>query len=252
MAQEGGSREVIFREVLNQAAGQYGLQLTDEQMIAFTKYFETLVEWNQKVNLTAITAPQDVAIKHMIDSLSCYDDAIFKVGASIIDVGTGAGFPGLPLKIYRPDLKLTLFDSLNKRILFLQAIADILGITDIEFIHSRAEDGGRSKQFRERYDIAVSRAVARLDVLCEWCLPFVTVGGFFIALKGSQYSLEVDEAQGAIQLLGGEITKIQKIKLPGLDDVRAVIYIKKIKKTPLVFPRRPGMAEKKTTKVNKK
>jgi len=236
---------VIFKEVLDQAAREYGLQLTEEQIAAFTKYFEILVEWNEKINLTAITAPDDVAIKHMIDSLSCYDEAIFKKGASIIDVGTGAGFPGLPLKIFRPDLKLTLFDSLNKRILFLQAVADCLGISDINFIHSRAEDGGKNKQLRESYDIAVSRAVARLNVLSEWCLPFVAVGGFFIALKGSQYSLEVDEAQGAIQRLGGEIAKIENIKLPGLDDIRAVIYIKKIKKTPLAFPRRPGTAEKK-------
>ena len=235
---------MIFREVLNHAAKEYGMLLTEEQIIAFSKYFETLVEWNEKVNLTAITAPQDVAVKHMIDSLSCYDEAIFKNGATIIDVGTGAGFPGLPLKIFRPDLKLTLFDSLNKRILFLQAVADVLGITDIKFIHSRAEDGGQNKQFRESYDIAVSRAVARLNVLCEWCLPFVAVGGFFIALKGSQYSQEVDEAQGALQRLGGEIAKIQNVKLPWLDDVRAVIYIKKIKKTPLLYPRRPGTAEK--------
>jgi 16S rRNA (guanine527-N7)-methyltransferase len=235
---------VIFREVLTQGANEYGLQLTDEQMAAFAKYFETLVEWNEKVNLTAITAPQDVAIKHMIDSLSCYDEAIFKKGATIIDVGTGAGFPGLPLKIFRPDLKLTLFDSLNKRIKFLQAVADLLGIADINFVHSRAEDGGKNKQLREQYDIAVSRAVARLNVLCEWCLPFVAVGGYFIALKGSQYSQEVDEAKGALQLLGGEITKVQNIKLPGLDDVRAVVYIKKVKRTPAVYPRRPGTAEK--------
>lgn len=235
---------MIFKKVLQQAASEYGIVLTDEQMIALTKYFETLIEWNEKVNLTAITDPQDVAIKHMIDSLSCYDEAIFKQGATLIDVGTGAGFPGLPLKIYRPDLKLTLFDSLNKRILFLKAVAEILGINDIEFVHSRAEDGGNNKQFRERYDIAVSRAVARLNVLCEWCLPFVAVGGFFIALKGSQYSLEANESQEAIRRLGGEITKIQNIKLPGLDDIRAVIYIKKIKKTPLSYPRRPGVAEK--------
>ena len=243
---------MIFREVLDQAAREYGVQLTEEQMISFTRYFETLIEWNEKVNLTAITSPGDVAVKHIIDSLSCYEDEIFKVGASIIDVGTGAGFPGLPLKIYRPDLKLTLFDSLNKRILFLQAVTEILGINDIEFVHSRAEDGGKNKQFRERYDIAVSRAVARLDVLSEWCLPFVTVGGFFIALKGQQYNLEVKEAQGAIKLLGGEIAKVRSIKLPGIDDVRAVIYIKKIKKTPLVFPRRPGVAEKKSAMVIKK
>ena len=240
-----------FREILDQAAKEYGVVLNEEQMVSFTQYFEILVEWNQKVNLTAITSPQDVAVKHMIDSLSCYDDEIFKVGAKIIDVGTGAGFPGLPLKIFRPDLRLTLFDSLNKRILFLKAAAEVLGINDIEFIHSRAEDGGKNVLFRERYDIVVSRAVARLNILCEWCLPFVAVGGFFIALKGQQYNLEVNDAQGAIKLLGGEITKVRNIKLPGIDDVRAVIYIKKIKKTPFAFPRRPGVAEKQCAVVKK-
>lgn len=236
---------MIFSEILMQSADEYGLKLTTEQVAGFTTYFDMLVEWNEKINLTAITEPQDVAIKHMIDSLSCYDEKIFKAGAKMIDVGTGAGFPGLPLKIFRPDLKVTLFDSLNKRILFLQAVAEKLGITDIEFIHSRAEDGGKNKQLREQYDIAVSRAVARLDVLCEWCLPFVAVGGFFVALKGSRYSEEINDATGAIQRLGGEIVKIEKIKLPGLDDVRAILYIKKIKKTPAAYPRRPGTAEKK-------
>ena len=235
---------MIFKDIITKTSCEYGLTLTEAQVEKFNTYFELLVEWNEKINLTAITAPQDVAVKHMIDSLSCYDESIFKQEAKIIDVGTGAGFPGLPLKIFRPDLKLTLFDSLNKRILFLQTVAEALGITDINFVHSRAEDGGKNKQLREQYDIAVSRAVARLNVLCEWSLPFVTVGGFFIALKGSQYSQEVDEARGALQLLGGEIAKIEKIKLPGLDDIRAGVYIKKIKKTPLSYPRRPGVAEK--------
>lgn len=233
-----------FSEILVQAADEYGLALTPDQVDHFNTYFEMLVEWNEKINLTAITEAQDVAVKHMIDSLSCYDQEIFKKGATIIDVGTGAGFPGLPLKIFRPDLTLTLFDSLNKRILFLQAVAEKVGINDIRFIHSRAEDGGKSKQLREQYDIAVSRAVAKLDVLSEWCLPFVAVGGFFVALKGSRYSEELNDATGAIQRLGGEITKIEKIKLPGLDDVRAIIYIKKVKKTPAAYPRRPGAAEK--------
>ena len=235
---------MIFEEILSKAACDYGLALTEEQLKGFNTYFQTLIEWNEKINLTGITAPQDVAIKHMIDSLSCYDEAIFKKSAKIIDVGTGAGFPGLPLKIFRPDLELTLFDSLNKRILFLKTVAELLGITDINFVHSRAEDGAKSKQLREHYDIGVSRAVARLNILCEWCLPFVAVGGYFIALKGSQYSLEVEEARGAIRILGGEIAKVEKIKLPGIDDARAVIYIKKVKKTPIAYPRRPGTAEK--------
>ncbi len=237
-------KQLIFREVLIKAATEYSLSLTEEQLTRFSQYFELLIEWNQKINLTAITDPDEVAVKHMIDSLSCYDKGIFKNRAKIIDVGTGAGFPGLPLKIYRPDLKLTLFDSLNKRILFLKEVAEKLKIADIEFIHSRAEDGGRNKQFRETYDIAVSRAVARLSILSELCLPFVAVGGFFIALKGSQYSQEIKDATGALRALGGEIDKIENIKLPGIDDIRAVVYIRKIKKTLPVYPRRPGIAEK--------
>ena len=235
---------MIFGEVLKKAAEEYSIALTDSQIKDFTTYFHLLIEWNEKINLTAITSPQDVAVKHMIDSLSCYDETFFKKDTRVIDVGTGAGFPGVPLKIFRPDINLTLFDSLNKRILFLQTVAKELGISDIKFVHSRAEDGGKNKGLREQYDVAVSRAVARLNVLAEWCLPFVAVGGFFIALKGSRYSEEVKESQGALQLLGGEIAKIQNVKLPGLDDVRAIIIIKKIKKTPLTFPRRPGMAEK--------
>jgi len=235
---------MIFGEVLKKAAHEYSLALTDSQIQDFCTYYQMLIEWNEKINLTAITSPQDVAVKHMIDSLACYDETFFKKGARVIDVGTGAGFPGLPLKIFRPDIELTLFDSLNKRILFLQAVAKELGITDINFIHNRAEDGGKNKGLREHYDIAVSRAVARLNVLCEWCLPFVAVGGFFIALKGSKYNEEVNQSRGAIKLLGGEIAKIQNVKLPGLDDVRAIIFIKKIKKTPLTYPRRPGSAEK--------
>ena len=229
-------KQLIFREVLIKAAAEYSLSLTEEQLTRFSQYFEILIEWNQKINLTAITDPNEVAVKHMIDSLSCYDKIIFKNGAKIIDVGTGAGFPGLPLKIYRPDLKLTLFDSLNKRILFLKEVAEKLEIPDIEFIHSRAEDGGKN--------IAVSRAVARLSILSELCLPFVAVGGFFIALKGSQYSQEIKESTSALRVLGGEIEKIENIKLPGLDDVRAVVYIRKIKKTLPAYPRRPGIAEK--------
>lgn len=235
---------MTFSKILAQAASEYSIKLTEEQLGSFSKYFKILVEWNEKINLTAITDPQEVAVKHMIDSLSCYDKTVFKNGATIIDIGTGAGFPGLPLKIFQPDLKLTLFDSLNKRILFLKAVTEELGIQNIEFVHSRAEDGGKNRKFREKYDIAVSRAVAKLNVLSELCLPFVRIGGFFIALKGSRYSEEVNEATEALRRLGGKITKIENIKLPGLDDVRAVIYIKKVNTTPLTYPRRPGVAEK--------
>lgn len=173
-----------FRDYLQEAAEAYGLCLTERMVEQFTLYYELLLEWNEKINLTAITEPKEVAIKHMIDSLSCLDEKVFPDGASVIDVGTGAGFPGIPLKIFRPDLKLTLLDSLNKRIKFLQEVVDRLELSEVQCIHARAEEGARNKALREKFDVAVSRAVARLQVLAEYCIPFVRVGGYFVALKG--------------------------------------------------------------------
>jgi len=235
---------MIFREELNKAAILYQLPLSQDQVEAYTKYFDLLIEWNQQINLTAITQPDQVAVKHMIDSISCFDSSVFFAGARMIDVGTGAGFPGLPLKIFQSDLGLTLLDSLNKRVKFLQCVVDELKLDNTTVIHARAEEGARQKQYREQFDVAVSRAVARLTVLCEYCLPFVKIGGYFVALKGLQYAAEVDEAKRAIEILGGKLEKILPVKLPGLDDVRAVLYIKKIKKTPTVYPRKAGTPEK--------
>ena len=235
---------MIFREELNKAAALYQLPLSQDQVEAYTKYFDLLIEWNQQINLTAITQPDQVAVKHMIDSISCFDSSVFFAGARMIDVGTGAGFPGLPLKIFQSDLGLTLLDSLNKRVKFLQCVVDELKLENTTLIHARAEEGARQKQYREQFDVAVSRAVARLTVLCEYCLPFVKIGGYFVALKGLQYAAEVDEAKRAIEILGGKLEKILPVKLPGLDDVRAVLYIKKIKKTPTVYPRKAGTPEK--------
>ena len=234
-----------FKHFFVEALEQYGLTLSEKQLLSFTHYFELLVEWNDKINLTAITDPQEVAVKHMIDSLSCYDESLFPVGASLVDVGTGAGFPGLPLKIIRPDIKLTLLDSVNKRLIFLQAVLDKLEISSVKLIHARAEDAGHKEKLRGQFHIATSRAVARLNILCELCMPLVMIGGYFIALKGAQYKQEIDEAQQAIKLLGGEISSVKIIKLPGLEDTRAVIYIKKIGATSTSYPRRPGMLEKK-------
>jgi len=235
---------MTFTEAIEKAAAAYGCSLCPEQMQAFTLYYELLVDWNTRINLTAITEPEQVAVKHMIDSVSCHDPAVFFAGARVIDVGTGAGFPGLPLKIFQPDLRLTLLDSLNKRVKFLQTVADALVLQDIAVIHARAEEGARNKAYREMFDVAVSRAVARLPVLCEYCLPFVKVGGYFVALKGMQYEAEAEEAKKSIFLLGGKVEAIRPVKLPGLDDIRAVIYIKKIKKTPAVYPRKAGTPEK--------
>ena len=234
----------MFKEELTKAAAEYGISLNDTQMEQYNRYFELLVEWNEKINLTAITEPKEVAIKHMIDSITAYDENLFKDGTTVIDVGTGAGFPGLPLKIFCPEIKLTLMDSLNKRIKFLQTVVEELGLKDVECVHARAEEGARNKKYRESFDIAVSRAVARLPILCEYCLPFVKKGGHFIALKGMQYHDEADEAAKAIKVMGGSKTEIRPVKLPELDDKRAVITITKTMPTPKAYLRKAGTPTK--------
>jgi len=236
---------IKFQDILAQAAAEYGVTLAANQLEAMDRYYQLLVEWNEKINLTTITEPQEVAVKHMVDSLSCYQSEIFTPGVSVIDVGTGAGFPGLPLKILQNDIELTLMDSLNKRLNFLREVIAALALEKVTTIHARAEEGGKNKQYREQYQISVSRAVARLNVLCELCLPFVKVGGYFIALKGAQYEEEAKEGAKAIKLLGGRIEEIKPVKLPGLTDKRAVIYIKKIANTPPGYPRKAGTPEKK-------
>ena len=199
---------------------------------------------NQKFNLTAITERDEVFVKHFADSLTLYNFVDVKKNASIIDVGTGAGFPGLPLKIFCPSLKLTLLDSLNKRIKFLQLVVDELGLKNVEAVHARSEEAARNKKYREKFDLATARAVARLPIICEYCLPFVKPGGTFIALKGRQYEEETIEAQKAVKILGGEITATLPVKLPEIEDKRAVIYIKKIKTTPKTYPRKAGTPER--------
>ena len=234
----------MFKEELAKAADEYGISLSDTQMAQYNRYFELLVEWNEKINLTAITEPKEVAIKHIIDSITAYDEKLFKDGTTVIDVVTGAGFPGLPLKIFCPKIKLTLMDSLNKRIKFLQTVVEELGLKDVDCVHARAEEGARNKKYRESFDIAVSRAVARLPILCEYCLPFVKKGGHFIALKGMQYNDEAEEAAKAIKVMGGSKTEIRPVKLPELDDKRAVITITKTMPTPKAYPRKAGTPTK--------
>ncbi|MBE6097582.1 MAG: 16S rRNA (guanine(527)-N(7))-methyltransferase RsmG [Schwartzia succinivorans] len=233
-----------FAEILKNAAEEYGISLSETQLRQFDRYQELLVEWNQKMNLTALTEPKDVAIKHMIDSVSVYDEKWFSEGMSVIDVGTGAGFPGLPLKILCPSLKVTLLDSLNKRVKFLETVVSELGLSDIVCVHARAEEAARQKQYREKFDAVVSRAVARLPILAEYDLPFVRVGGFFAAMKGAKYEEEAEEAKKAVKLLGGGEPVLREIKLPGLEDKRGIIYIRKEKKTPSVYPRKAGTPEK--------
>lgn len=234
-----------FQSEMLQAAADYGLKLSDRQLQQFVRYYELLLEWNEKINLTAITEPKEVAVKHMIDSLSAYEEKYFPQGASLIDVGTGAGFPGIPLKILRPDLKLTLLDSLNKRLKFLATVVAELGLKDVVCLHARAEEAARQKAYREQFDIATSRAVARLSVLAEYCLPYVKQGGMFLALKGMKYQEETEEGAKGVAILGGKITGKRPVHLPGLDDVRAIVEIKKVKPTPKTYPRKAGTPEKK-------
>lgn len=234
-----------FATYLQQAAATSGYKLSEEQIHQFDIYYQLLIEWNQKMNLTAITEPAEVAVKHMVDSLSAFAEELFFAGASVADVGTGAGFPGVPLKLFRPDLQLTLIDSLQKRLNFLMAVIEATRMEAVQTLHYRAEEAGQKKELREAFDFVTSRAVARLPVLCELCLPLVKIGGYFVALKGAQYEDELIEAERALRVLGAEVAQVKQVRLPGLEDVRAVIYLKKVKATPAAYPRRAGLPEKK-------
>ncbi len=233
---------MTFAEILATRGAEAGLEFTERQLEQFTKYYEMLVETNKVMNLTAITEPEEVAVKHMIDSLLAYTPVMD--GKTLADVGTGAGFPGVPLKIYCPELKVTLIDSLGKRLNFLQQVIDALELKNIVCEHSRAEDAGRNKKYREKYDFVTARAVARLSVLSEYCLPLAKKGGQFIALKGSKFADEINEGTEAVKILGGKIISADPVKLPGLDDGRAIIKINKVKATPAAYPRKAGTPER--------
>lgn len=233
---------MTFAEILAARGAEAQLSFTEEQLAQFTRYYELLVETNKVMNLTAITEPEEVAVKHMVDSLLAYEDGM--QGKTLVDVGTGAGFPGVPLKIYCPSLRVTLVDSLGKRLRFLEQVIDELGLKGIRCEHLRAEDAGRSKKHREQYDYVTARAVARLSVLSEYCLPLAKKGGQFIALKGSRFAEEIEEGEAAVKILGGKIISAEPVKLPGLDDGRAIIKIAKIKATPAQYPRQAGTPEK--------
>ena len=203
----------------------------------FQVYYEMLVGWNEKVNLTAITEEDDVAIKHFLDSLNAAKGMV-KDGMKVIDVGTGAGFPGLPVKIANPLVELTLVDSLNKRINFLNEVVAALGLEGVNTVHSRAEDLGVNKDYREKYDMCVSRAVSNLTTLCELCLPFVRVGGLFVSLKGPKAEEEIKEAQKAIGILGGKFERLENYDLSDTDLNHNIVVIKKISHTPTKYPRK--------------
>jgi len=220
------------------------INLTDYQIDQFLKYYELLVEWNEFMNLTAITEYDEVMKKHFIDSLSLIKTYDITKKATVIDVGTGAGFPGLALKIAYPNLQVTLLDSLNKRIKFLDEVILQLGLTGIETVHGRAEDFAKPGKLREKFDLCVSRAVANLTSLSEYCLPFVKVGGEFISYKSEKMIEEMESAKKAISILGGKFDRCEEFILPESDIFRNLVVIKKIKETPKKYPRKAGMPTK--------
>ena len=228
----------VFEEILTTRAAEAGIVLTAAQTAQFAVYNEMLIDWNTRMNLTALTAPADVAVKHIIDSLTAYDAVLFDGAKTLIDVGTGAGLPGIPLAVYAPHIRVTLMDALQKRVRFLTEVTRAMGLTNTRCIHARAEEAARRAEHREHYDIAVSRAVARMPVLLEYALPFVRVGGTFLALKGRAYAAEAAEGAGAARRLGGGAIAARPVHLPGLDDVRAILSVRKEKPTPKRYPRR--------------
>lgn len=229
----------MIKDLLQNYIKNYKITLTENQYEQFQKYFELLAEWNEKMNLTAITDESGVALKHFADSLSLLNFVDIPQNSSLADVGTGAGFPGVVLKIARPDIKLTLIDSLNKRLVFLNEVCSQLGI-DAELIHSRAEDGARDEKLRESFDFAVSRAVARMNVLSEYCLPYVKVGGAFCAMKGAQANEEFKESLNAINTLGGKLENKYFFELPENGGERAIAVVRKVRNTPQKYPRQSG------------
>ena len=229
---------------LKNLSQKVGVSLSDEQLQQFIKYYELLVEWNQVMNLTAITEYKEVVLKHFVDSIALVQTYDLTKSFSVIDVGTGAGFPGIPLKIAFPQLKVTLLDSLNKRVQFLNHVTEQLGLKDIAAIHGRAEDFAKQKEHREQYDLCVSRAVANLASLSEYCIPYVKVGGVFISYKSGNREEEVNQAQKAIKVLGGRLKNKKEFQLPDSDISRSFILIEKVAPTIKKYPRKAGLPTK--------
>ena len=230
---------LINKELLKSNAASLGVELNDEALQKFDMLAELLIEQNKTMNLTAITDPDGIAVKHFADSISVLSAAEIPQGARILDVGTGAGFPGMVLKIVRPDLDVTLIDSLNKRLVFLNEVISALGLKGIKTVHSRAEDAGKNPLYREKFQIVTARAVASMPVLLEYCLPLTEKGGMFVGMKGPSVEEELKACDNALKVLGGEKTQIFTETLTG-DEKRAFVLCKKISQTPPKYPRKPS------------
>ena len=234
--------------VLTKKVKELSIVLNDKQTQQFEQYYNILVEWNKVMNLTAITEYEEVVEKHFLDSLTIVNAIHVEKIETLIDVGTGAGFPGIPLKIAFPHLKVTLLDSLNKRIKFLNEVIDLLELDDIKTIHGRAEDYAKQAEYREQYDICVSRAVANLATLSEYCLPYVKVDGLFVPYKSGEIDEELKSSEKAVSILGGKVEEVVKFQLPGTDIGRSFVKIHKIKETKKKYPRKAGMPTKEPLK----
>lgn len=235
-------------ELLKKGIEEYGINLSEIQIEQFMKYKNILQEWNKKINLTAITEDDEIIKKHFIDSISVVKSRIINDGVSIIDVGTGAGFPGIPIKIVMPSVKVILLDSLNKRINFLNEVIRELGLNNIETIHGRAEEMARDEKYREKFDVAIARAVANLTVLSEYCIPYVKLGGHFISMKGPSADEEIQQSKNAIGTLGGKLKEIVETKILDEEINHKLIIVEKIKNTDEKYPRKAGQIEKKPLK----
>lgn len=221
-----------------------GIRLTDVQKRQFDRYYELLIEWNRVMNLTGITEYDEVNLKHFTDSLTIVRIKDMENVSTLIDVGTGAGFPGIPVKIAFPYIKVTLLDSLNKRIKFLNQVVEELDLEDVVTLHGRAEDYAKKEEYREQFDLCASRAVANLSTLSEYCLPFIKKGGCFVSYKSADSDEEIQQSEKALDILGGKIEKVDKFVLPGSDMGRALVMIEKVKNTPRKYPRKAGVPSK--------
>lgn len=233
-----------MKQILDKKLRDLSIELNDNQKEQFIHFYKLLVEWNKVMNLTAITESDEVVEKHFIDSLSIIKAVEMKDIHTLIDIGTGAGFPGIPLKIAFPDIEITLLDSLNKRVKFLNTVIDELKLEKISALHGRAEDFAKKDDYREKYDICVSRAVANLSTLSEYCLPYVKTGGMFVPYKSGEIDEELNNSKKAVQILGGNIDDVVKFQLPGTDIGRSFIRINKTKNTPKKYPRKAGLPSK--------